>query len=146
MAILEECQSERFQSGENEIQLQSGKRVKFINSKGEAVPLTRIGCLPLTDGGLLQVAGQQQLQCEQGREHELQSSSHIKNLECNEQIPVQSPVTLSIPVDDNPTAGTASVDILGSVQQTIEAFDLEALQAQDVEYDFEDFDFTFVNP
>ncbi|CAG7722021.1 unnamed protein product, partial [Allacma fusca] len=59
MAILEECQSEKFQSGENEIQLQSGKRVKFINSKGEAVPLTRIECLPLTDGGLLQVAGQQ---------------------------------------------------------------------------------------
>ncbi|CAG7673437.1 unnamed protein product, partial [Allacma fusca] len=67
-------------------------------------------------------------------------------LECNEEIPVQSPATLSIPIDDNPTVGTASVDILGSVQQTIETFDLEALQAQDVEYNFEDFDFTFVNP
>ncbi|CAG7734530.1 unnamed protein product, partial [Allacma fusca] len=96
----------------------------------EAVPFTKIACLPLTDGGLSQVSGQQQL----------------IYLECNEQIPVQSPATLSIPVDDNPTAGTTSIDILGSVKQTIETFDLEALQAQDVEYNFEDFDFTFVNP
>ncbi|CAG7822281.1 unnamed protein product, partial [Allacma fusca] len=97
---------------------------------GEAVPLAKIACLPLTDGGMLQGAGQQQLQCEQGREQE--SDSHIKNLECNEQIPVQSPATLSIPIDDNATTGTTSVDILGSVQQRIETFDLEALQAEDV--------------